>query len=80
MLYCTGEIYLKLRKFDQAIQLINIGLDKINESKDKILHFPNAIKLKTEINVALNKDKENEGMLKGILDEKFHPMLFISNY
>ena len=36
-------------------------------SKDKIFcTFPNAIKFKTEINVALNKDKESEDMLKKI--------------
>ena len=40
------------------------------------LHFPNAIKLKTEINVALNKDAESGEMLKKILNEKFHPDIF----
>ena len=72
-----AEIYLKLRKFDKAIQLINIAIEKINESLDKnFLHFPNAIKLKTEINVALDKDKESEEILKKILEEKFHPDIF----
>ena len=72
-----AEIYLKLRKFDKAIQLINTALEKINESVDKnFLHFPNAIKLKTEINVALNRDKESEEILKKILKEKFHPDIF----
>ena len=72
-----AEIYLKLRKFDKAIQLINIALEKIKDAEDKnFLHFPNAIKLKTEINVALNKDKESGDMLKKILVEKFHPDVF----
>ena len=72
-----AEIYLKLRKFEKAIQLINVALEKINESSDKnFLHFPNAIKLKTEINVALNRDKESGEMLKKILEEEFHPDIF----
>ena len=72
-----AEIYLKLRKFDKAIQLINTALEKIHESEDKnFLHFPNAIKLKTEINVALNRDAESGSMLRKILDEKFHPDIF----
>ena len=72
-----AEIYLKLRKFDKAIQFINLALEKIDESADKnFLHFPNAIKLKTEINVALNKDEESGDMLKKILEDKFHPDIF----
>ena len=72
-----AEIYLKLRKFEKAIQLINLALDKINDSSDKnFLHFPNAIKLKTEINVALNRDKESGDILRKILKEKFHPDIF----
>ena len=72
-----SEIYLKLRKFDKAIQLINLALEKIEKSSDKnFLHFPNAIKLKTEINVALKKDEESGSMLKKILNEKFHPDIF----
>ena len=72
-----AEIYLKLRKFDKAINLINLALEKINESKDKnFLYFPNAIKLKTEINVALNRDRESGDMLKDILKKKFHPDIF----
>ena len=72
-----AEIYLKLRKFDKAINLINLALEKINESKDKnFLYFPNAIKLKTEINVALSRDRESGDMLKDILKEKFHPDIF----
>ena len=72
-----AEIYLKLRDFNKASKLINIALEKIEVSLDKnFLHFPNAIKLKTEINVALNKDKESGEMLKKILDERFHPDIF----
>ncbi len=72
-----AEIYLKLRKFEKAIVLINLALEKINDSSDKnFLHFPNAIKLKTEINVALNRDKESGDILKKILQEKFHPDIF----
>ena len=60
-----AEIYLKLRKFDLALKLINVALEKIDQSVDQnFLHFPNAIKLKTEINVALNKDAESGEMLK----------------
>ena len=73
-----AEIYLKLRKFEKAIQLINLALEKINESSDKnFLHFPNAIKLKTEINVALNRDKESGEMLKKILKKNFIQIFFI---
>ena len=72
-----AEIYLKLRDFNKASELINIAIEKIEVSLDKnFLHFPNAIKLKTEINVALNKDKESGEMLKKILDERFHPDIF----
>ena len=72
-----SEIYLKLRKFEKAVQLINVALEKIEKSTDiNFLHFPNAIKLKTEINVALEKDEESGDMLKKILDKKFHPDIF----
>ena len=72
-----AEINLKLRDFKKSIELINIAIDKINNSfKKNILHFPNAIKLKTEINVALNKDEENGEMLKTILNENFYPDIF----
>ena len=73
-----AEINLKLRKFDQAIELVNKGLEKIDNSdgKNNIMHFPNAIKLKTEINVALKKDKESGDMLKNILSKEFHPDIF----
>ena len=72
-----AEINLKLRDFKKSIELINIAINKINNSfKKNILHFPNAIKLKTEINVALNKDEENGKMLKAILNESFYPDIF----
>ncbi len=72
-----AEIYLKLREFNKAIKLINVALEKIEASLEKnFLHFPNAIKLKTEINVALNKDNESGEMLKKILVESFHPDIF----
>ena len=72
-----AEIYLKLRKFDKANQLIDVAIEKINEAADKnFLHFPNAIKLKTEINVALKRDKESGDILKKILEEKFYPDIF----
>tara|TARA_B100001057_G_scaffold360221_1_gene362515 strand:- start:556 stop:2187 length:1632 start_codon:yes stop_codon:yes gene_type:complete len=72
-----AEINLKIRNFDESLRLINIALDKINKSdaRDSI-HFPNAIKLKTEINVALQKDEENMEMLKSYLREEFHPDIF----
>ena len=72
-----AEIRLKLREFKKSIELINIALDKINNSvPQNTLHFPNAVKLKTEINVALNNDNENGEMLKKILDEYFYPDIF----
>ena len=72
-----AEIRLKLREFKKSIELINIALDKIkNSAPQNILHFPNAVKLKTEINVALNNDNENGEMLKKILDENFYPDIF----
>ena len=72
-----AEIRLKLREFKKSIELINIALDKIkNSAPQNTLHFPNAVKLKTEINVALNNDNENGEMLKKILDEYFYPDIF----
>ena len=72
-----AEINLKLRKFQTSINLINKAIEKIEASKEQnILHFANAIKLKTEINVGLNNDAENGVMLKAILNEKFHPDIF----
>ena len=72
-----AEINIKLRKFEESANLIDEALNKIEASKDKnILHYANAIKLKTEINVGLNKDLENGVMLKKILNEKFHPDIF----
>ena len=72
-----AEIRLKLREFKKSIELINIALDKIKYSAPQnTLHFPNAVKLKTEINVALNNDDENGEMLKKILDDNFYPDIF----
>ena len=72
-----AEIRLKLREFKKSIELINVALDKIKKSAPQnTLHFPNAVKLKTEINVALNNDNENGEMLKKILDEYFYPDIF----
>ena len=72
-----AEIKLKLREFDEAINLIDIAIDKIQSGKDQnALRLMNVIKLKTEINVALNKDEENGEMLLEILSKKFHPDIF----
>ena len=71
-----AEIYLKLRNFEKSMELLNISLDKINLDGKESINFPNTIKLKTEVFVALNKDKENENMLLKILNEKFHPDIF----
>ena len=71
-----AEIYLKLRNFEKSMELLNISLDKINLDGNESINFPNTIKLKTEVFVALNKDKENENMLLEILNEKFHPDIF----
>ena len=72
-----AEIKLKLREFDEALNLIDEALTKIQSGKDQnALRFPNVIKLKTEINVALNKDKENGELLLEILNKEFHPDIF----
>lgn len=72
-----AEIYLKLRKFDLALELINLSLEKIETSeKYKSIHFQNAIKIKTEINVALNRPKENDELLKDIISKNFLPDIF----
>ena len=72
-----AEVNLKIRNFDRALELVDIALEKINKSDAKnSIHFPNAIKLKTEINVALRKDQENIEMLKLLLDQQFHPDIF----
>ena len=55
-----AEIYLKLRQYEKANALIDTAILIINNSLKNTLHFPNAIKLKTEINVAFNQDNENE--------------------
>ena len=72
-----AEIKLKLRDFNESNKLIDKAIEKIQSSKNQnALHFPNAIKLKTEINVALNQDKQSGIMLLEILKEKFHPDIF----
>ena len=71
-----AEIYLKLRQYEKANTLIDTAILKINNSLKNTLHFPNAIKLKTEINVALNQDNESEKILLNILNESFNPDIF----
>ena len=71
-----AEIYLKLRQYEKANALIDSAILKINDSLKNTLHFPNTIKLKTEINVALNQDKESEKILLDILSENFNPDIF----
>jgi len=71
-----AEIYLKLRQYEKANALIDSAILKINNSLKNTLHFPNAIKLKTEINVALNQDSESEKILLDILSENFNPDIF----
>ena len=71
-----AEIFLKLNQYEKANELINVAISKINSSLKNTLHFPNAIRLKTDINVALNKDKENEIILLKILNENFNPDIF----
>ena len=72
-----AEIKLKQREFDEAINLIDMAINKIRSGKDQnALRLMNVIKLKTEINVALNKDEENGEMLLEILSKKFHPDIF----
>ena len=70
-----AEIYLKLRNF-KNLELLDTALDKMKSTGQETLNFPNTIKLKTEVYVALNKDKENENMLLEILKGKFHPDIF----
>ena len=71
-----AEIYLKLRDFKKSMDLLDTSLSKMKSIGEDALNFPNTIKLKTEVYVALNKDEENEKMLLGILGEKFHPDIF----
>ena len=71
-----AEIYLKLRNFEKSMELLNISLDKINLEGQESINFPNTIKLKTEVFVALNKDKENEEMLLKILNKNFIQTFF----
>ena len=71
-----AEIYLKLRNFKKSMDLINIALNKMSNTGQETFNFPNTVKLKTEVYVALNKDQENEKMLLDLLNEKFHPDVF----
>ena len=71
-----AEIYLKLRNFEKANELIDIAFSKALKPDIKTLHFPNTVKLKTEINVALNNDQENENLLLKLLNDEFNPDLF----
>ena len=71
-----AEIYLKLGQYDKANELINTAISIISNSFKNTIHFPNAIKLKTEINVALNLDNESEKILLNILGENFNPDIF----
>ena len=71
-----AEIYLKLRNFKKSNELINIALAKVMSSNEKTLHFPNVVKIKTEINVALNKDQENVDFLLNLLKVDFNSDLF----
>ena len=71
-----AEIYLKLRDFKRSMELIDTTLSKIEDTNVGNVLYANAIKLKTEIYVALNKDKENEDMLMNILSKDFYPDIF----
>tara|TARA_Y200000002_G_C22679429_1_gene663393 strand:- start:141 stop:1772 length:1632 start_codon:yes stop_codon:yes gene_type:complete len=71
-----AEIYLKLRDFKKSMELVDKALNNIKDINVGNVHFANAIKLKTEIHVALNQDKENEDMLMGILANDFYPDIF----
>ncbi len=71
-----AEIYLKLRDFEKSMELLDTALDKMRSIGEETLNFPNTVKLKTEVYVALNKDEENEKMLLRILNEGFHPDIF----
>ncbi len=71
-----AEIYLKLRDFKRSMDLLDIALDKMRSAGQETFNFPNTVKLKTEVYVALNKDQENEKMLLDLLNEKFHPDVF----
>lgn len=72
-----AEIYLKIRNFNKALELINITLEKItNAQKFNDLQYENAIKLKTDINLSLGRDKENGEMMVKLLSEKFRSNFF----
>jgi tetratricopeptide (TPR) repeat protein len=72
-----AEIYLKLRDFNQALKTIDIAIEKVIAQKQlNDLQFENAIKLKTDINLSLGRDQENEEMLGKLLAERFRSNLF----
>lgn len=72
-----AEIYLKIRDFNLALEFIDIAVIKSSQlGQMKNLYFFNAIKLKTEINIALNQDKNNEDLLLNLINETFSPEIF----
>ena len=72
-----AEIFLKLRDFNQALETIDIAIEKVTTQKQvNDLQFENAIKLKTDINLSLGRDQENEEMLVKLLAERFRSNLF----
>jgi len=71
-----AEIYLKLGEYQKADELIDIAFKIVMSSKIKSPHFPNTIKIKTDINVALGRDNENGPFLIKLLDDDFNPDVF----
>ena len=72
-----AEIKMKLRKFEEALKLINTGL-KIIQSKKDINHLQMAhtIRVKSEILIALNRQEENHEFLKEQLHQSFNSDVF----
>jgi len=72
-----AEVKVKLREFNEALVLINKALEKIKSSKNiNHLQLTHAIRVKSEILIALNKSQENFDFLKKELDQKFTPEIF----
>ena len=72
-----AEIKLKLRKFEEALELINLALKIIQSAKNiNHLQMAHAIRVKSEILIALNRQQENYEFLKEQLDQVFNSEVF----
>lgn len=72
-----AEIKLKLRKFEEALKLIDVALKIIQSAKDiNRLQMAHAIRVKSDILIALNRQQENYEFLKEQLDQSFNSDVF----